>query len=86
MHKENKNNDYIQQFISSVLPWRHFGEYPLNVNRVCCSVSAASCAYVVYVQIKACAYVVILSKIKINKINTQINKYICCQLIKKITN
>ncbi len=32
---------------------KHFGECPLNVNSVCCSVSAASRGYVVFVQIKA---------------------------------
>ncbi len=26
-------------------PWCHFGEYPLNVNSVCCSVSAAPRGY-----------------------------------------
>ncbi len=25
--KENKNNNFIQQFVSSTSPWRHFGEY-----------------------------------------------------------
>ncbi len=34
-------NDFIQQVVSSVSPWRHFGEYPLNVKSLCCSVSAA---------------------------------------------
>ncbi len=57
MLKENKNINFIQQFVSSASPWRHFGEYhdvcacfDLNVNNVCCSVSAAPCGYVVYVQ------------------------------------
>ncbi len=27
MYKENRNNDFIQQFVSSASPWRHFGEY-----------------------------------------------------------
>ncbi len=45
--KENKNNDFIQ-FVS-ICP---FGEYPLNVNNVCCSVSAVSYGYVVYDQFK----------------------------------
>uniref|UniRef100_A0A672RXY3 Si:ch211-216p19.6 n=1 Tax=Sinocyclocheilus grahami TaxID=75366 RepID=A0A672RXY3_SINGR len=31
----------------------HFGEYPLDVNSVCCSVSAASHGYAVFVQIKS---------------------------------
>ncbi len=30
-------------FISSASPWRHFGEYSLNVNNLCCSVSASPC-------------------------------------------
>ncbi len=41
VHKENKNNDFIQQFVSFASPWRHFGEYhdacacfDLNVNKV----------------------------------------------------
>ncbi len=40
--KESKNNDFIQQFVPSVSPWRHFGEhhdtcacFGLNVNNAC---------------------------------------------------
>ncbi len=29
---QKKKNDFIQQFVISASPWRHFGEYPLNVN------------------------------------------------------
>ncbi len=53
VQKKTKNNEFIQQFVSSVTHSHHFGEYPLNVNNVCYSVSTASCLYVVYVQIKA---------------------------------
>ncbi len=48
VRKENKNN-FIQQFISSASPWRHFGEhhnicacFDLNVNKARVSVRGAA--------------------------------------------
>ncbi len=43
--KENRNDDFIQQFVSSVSPRCHFREYPLHVNSIRCSVSAAPCCF-----------------------------------------
>ncbi len=37
VRKENRNYDFIQQFVSSVSPWCHFREYPLHVNSIRCS-------------------------------------------------
>ncbi len=34
MRKENKNNNFIQEFVSSVSPWRHFGEYHISKQRM----------------------------------------------------
>ncbi len=34
VHKENKNNDVIQQIVSSVSPWPHFGEYHIRKQRM----------------------------------------------------
>ncbi len=50
VRKENKNNDFIQQFVSSASPYSAFLESITYVNNVCCSVSAAPYAdtYVVY--------------------------------------
>ncbi len=52
--KENKNNNFIQQFFSSASPYSAIyqngvSEYPLNVNNACCSVSAVPRGYVFYV-------------------------------------
>ncbi len=49
--KENKNNDSIQQFISTALALSHFGEYPLDANCVLSSVSATPQGYTVFVKI-----------------------------------
>ncbi len=45
VRKENRNDDFIQQFVSSLSPWCHFREYPLHVNSIRCSVSAAPCCF-----------------------------------------
>ncbi len=34
MCKENKNNDFIQQFVSSASPWCPFGEYHTRKQRI----------------------------------------------------
>ncbi len=39
--KENKNNDFIQQYVSSVSPYSAILESITYVNNICCSVSAA---------------------------------------------
>ncbi len=41
MRKENKNNKFIQQFVSSTSPYNAISESITYVNNVCCSVSAA---------------------------------------------
>ncbi len=38
----------IQQFVSSASPLRHFGEYPLDANSLCCSVSVVPHGYAVF--------------------------------------
>ncbi len=52
VRKENKNNDFIQQFVSSTSAKRHFEEYPQDTNYVRCFVSAVPQGYAVFVQIK----------------------------------
>ncbi len=47
LHKENKNNNFIQQFVSSTSAY--FGEYPPDASNLHCSMSAAPYGYVFYV-------------------------------------